>query len=195
MFGAGSLSCEWEVNASQHPKPPLPKLLWCPASPHSPNGGGSAVTCQVCSKPSVWQLCCYFCMDRHISLFEPTLKCCPSCTGLFQGGASTTPCTPARVPPWPQVPGTELLTRGMWYQTGTCSAELSTKGPQLSISMATSQEILQVRWGVCSTVALPAFLQERGLKLRDQEGKSTLLWLRGPFRYYLSKSPGTVIYH
>lgn len=58
-----------------------------------------------------------------------------------------------------------------------------TKGPQLSISMATSQEILQVRRGVCSTVALPAFLQEWGLKLRDQEEKATLLWLRGPFSF------------
>lgn len=53
------------------------------------------------------------------------------------------------------------------------------------------QEILQVK----QEVALPAFLQERGPKLSDQEGKSTLLWLRGPFSYYLSKYPGTVIYH
>lgn len=71
MFGAVSLPSEWEVHASHHPKHPLPKLQWCPMAPHSHSSGGSDVTCQACSKPSVWQLCCYFCMDRHISVFEP----------------------------------------------------------------------------------------------------------------------------
>lgn len=182
------LALEWAVNANHHPKQPLPKLLWCPLAPHSHNGGGSDVTCQVCSKPSVWQLCCYFCMDRYISLFEAPLMCCPSCTGRIPGRSLNTTLDTCTCP----APGTELLTRGMWYPAGIGSAELFHKRPQLSISMATSRRCCRSDRRCVLHCSFPA-----GTRAQTEwpGEKIHFIVAKRPFGYYLSKSLGTVIYH
>lgn len=120
--------------------------------------------------------------QTHFCVWTP-LMCCPPCSGVFQGETST---HTAQCP----TPGLSC-----WQGDVVPNRHLQCRIEHKRVSAlhlyGNQQEILQVK----QEVASPAFLQERGPKLSGQEGKSTLLWLRGPFSYYLPKYPGTVIYH